>query len=163
MAAAWQPGEVIDRVVRLVKRARAEGTPVVWVQHEDEEMPHGSPGWQIIEELAPVTGEVVVEKHFRSSFEGTPLDAALAGLGVGRLVVCGAQSDFCVRSTVHAALDRGYDVVLVSDAHTTEGAFIDGVTIPAELIVHHQNRVMRSYVLPGRTSDIAPHDQVRLG
>jgi len=162
MSGVWQPGEVIGRIMKLVKRARAEGAPVVWVQHEDEDMFPGTPGWQIVEELAPVAGEPVVANRFRSSFEGTDLDSVLAGLSVGRLVVCGAQSDFCVRSTIHAALEKGYDVVLVADAHTTEDAAIDGVTIPAELIVAHQNCITRGYSLPGRTSDIQPHHQVRL-
>jgi nicotinamidase-related amidase len=159
----WHGPEVVARIGALVDRARAEGTPMVWIQHEGPGIQRGSKGWQIVAELCPADGEPVVAKRFRSSFEETELDAVLARLAVGRLVVCGAQSDFCVRHTVHAALERGYDVVLVADAHTTEDAEIDGVRIPAELIVAHQNRATRGYALPGRTSDIALHDEVRLG
>jgi nicotinamidase-related amidase len=162
MAGAWQSAEVVARIGALVDRARAEGAPVVWVRHQDEDMPHGSPGWQIVAALQPSAREPIVEKRFRSAFEDTDLDTVLAVLDVGRLVVCGAQSDFCVRHTVHAALERGYDVELVSDAHTTCDAEIDGTTIPAELIVAHQNAATRGYALPSRTSDIATHDQIRL-
>jgi len=162
MSSAWQSPEVVSRIGALVDRARAEGTPVVWVRHEDEDMPAGSPPWQIVAALRPSAREPIVEKRFRSAFEDTDLDTVLDVLDVGRLVVCGAQSDFCVRHTIHAALEKGYDVALASDAHTTTDAEIDGVTIPAELIVAQQNLATREYVLPGRTSRIAPHDQIRL-
>ena len=162
MSSAWQSPEVVSRIGALVDRARAEGTPVVWVRHEDEDMPACSPSWQIVAALRPSARESIVEKRFRSAFEGTDLDTVFDVLDVGRLVVCGAQSDFCVRHTIHAALEKGYDVALASDAHTTTDAEIDGVTIPAELIVAQQNLATREYVLPGRTSHIAPHDQIRL-
>ena len=162
MSSAWQAAEVVARIGALVDRARAEGTPVVWVRHQDDYMPPDSQPWQIVAALHPSAREPIVEKRFRSAFEGTDLEAVLGVLDVGRLVVCGAQSDFCVRHTIHAALEKGYDVALASDVHTTTDAEIDGLTIPAELIVAHQNSATREYALPGRTSRIAPHDQIRV-
>jgi hypothetical protein len=94
--------------------------PVVWVQNSDEQLARGSDGWQIVSELTPGDAEPLVEKNYGDSFEDTSPEAVLSGLGVGRLVVVGAQTDWCVRSTLHGALARGYDATLVSDAHTTE-------------------------------------------
>jgi nicotinamidase-related amidase len=60
----------------------------------------------------------------------------LSGLGVGRLVVVGAPSDACIRSTLHGAFVRGYDVTLVGDAHTTEDHTAWGAPPPDQVIAH---------------------------
>jgi nicotinamidase-related amidase len=117
---AHERDAVVANVAGLVERARREGVPVVWVQHSDEHLARGSDGWQIVAELAPGAAEPLVEKHHGDSFEDTALETVLSGLGVGRLVVVGAQTDWCVRSTLHGAFARGYDATLVGDAHTTE-------------------------------------------
>jgi nicotinamidase-related amidase len=111
---------VVANVGSLVEKARQEQIPVVWVQHSDEQLARGSDDWRIVPELAPDDAEPLVEKHYGDSFEDTTLETVLSGLGVGRLVVAGAQTDACIRSTLHGALVRGYDATLVSDAHTTE-------------------------------------------
>ena len=111
---------VVANVARLVERARRERIPVVWVQHSDEQIERGSDGWRIVPELAPDDAEPLVEKSYGDAFEGTGLETVLSGLGVGRLVVAGAQTDACIRSTLHGAFARGYDAILVGDAHTTE-------------------------------------------
>ena len=112
--------EVVANIGSLVEKARQEQVPVVWVQHADEDLPKGSEGWQIVPELTPGDAEPLVEKNYGDSFEDTTLETVLSGLGVGRLVVVGAQTDACIRSTLHGAIARGYDATLVSDAHTTE-------------------------------------------
>ena len=104
----------------LSTRRGGKQVPVVWVQHSDEQLARGSDEWRIVPELAPGDAEPLVEKHYGDAFEDTTLETVLSGLGVGRLVVAGAQTDECVRSTLHGALVRGYDATLVSDAHTTE-------------------------------------------
>src|SRR5262245_37491057 len=121
VAKAYARDQVIGNIARLVEKARAAGAPVVWVQQTDgENFPRGSEAWRIVPELAPRAGEPTIEKAYGDSFEETRLEAALAQLGVGRLVVAGAQTDACIRATLHGAFVRGYDVTLVSDAHTTE-------------------------------------------
>src|SRR4249920_2218786 len=117
---AHQRDAVVANVGSLVDKARQEQVPVVWVQHSDEHLVRGSDGWLIVPELTPGVAEALVEKNYGDSFEDTSLETVLSGLGVGRLVVVGAQTDWCVRSTLHGALARGYDATLVSDAHTTE-------------------------------------------
>ena len=120
VAEAHERDAVVANVGRMVEKARQEGIPVVWVQHSDEDLAKGSDEWRIVPELAPGDAEPLVHKNYGDSFEDTTLETVLSGLGVGRLVVVGAQTDACVRSTLHGALARGYDATLVSDAHTTE-------------------------------------------
>src|SRR4051812_29082425 len=110
---------VVANVGSLVEKARREQVPVVWVQHSSDELAKGSDAWRIVPELAPDDAEPLVEKTYGDSFEDTDLETVLSGLGVGRLLVVGAETDACVRSTLHGAFVRGYDAILVSDAHTT--------------------------------------------
>jgi len=137
VAGAHERDRVVANIATLVERARAQGTPVVWVQHSHpEQLPIDSDGWQLVPELSVAEGEPVVRKCYGDSFEDTDLEEVLAGLGVGHLVVAGAQSDACIRSTLHGALVRGYDTTLVSDAHTTEDLTEYGAPAPGDVIAH---------------------------
>jgi nicotinamidase-related amidase len=109
---------VVANVGSLVEQARRERVPVVWVQHSDDGLTRGSDEWRIVPELTPGDAEPLVEKNYGDSFEDTTLETVLSDLGVGRLVVVGAQTDACIRSTLHGAFVRGSDATLVSDAHT---------------------------------------------
>jgi hypothetical protein len=104
---AHERDAVVANVGRLVGKARRERVPVVWVQHSDEQLARGSDDWRIVPELAPGDAEPLVEKNYGDSFEDTTLETVLSGLGVGRLVVVGAQTDACIRSTLHGAFVRG--------------------------------------------------------
>lgn len=136
---AHRRDEVVANIVSLVDRARAAGNPVIWVQHSDDEMPVGSDAWQYVPELVARVDESVVHKSFGDSFEATDLEAVLAAKRVGRLVVTGAQTDMCIRSTLHGAVTRGYDALLVDDAHTTNDTEWDGVAVPASVAIAHTN------------------------
>ncbi|GHJ16697.1 MULTISPECIES: cysteine hydrolase family protein [unclassified Micromonospora] len=127
---------VVANIAALVERARAAGVPVVWVQHHSEELPTGSEQWRIVPELVRRDDEPLVHKAYGDSFEATDLEQVLAAGGVGRLVVTGAQTDACVRSTLHGAFTRGYDTTLVADAHTTEDLSAYGAPPPAQVIAH---------------------------
>jgi nicotinamidase-related amidase len=140
---------VIANISGLVDRARAESVPVVWVQHSDDNLPRGSQGWEYVPELARRDSEAVIHKGYGDSFEDTDLEAVLAERGVGRLVVTGAQTDACVRSTLHGALVRGYDVTLVGDAHTTEDLTDYGAP-PPEQVIAHTNLYWQWAEAPGR-------------
>jgi isochorismate hydrolase len=130
---------VIANINNLVDKARAEGVPVVWVQHSDDDMPHGSEGWQYVPELQRRDGEALVHKTYGDSFEDTDLESVLAAHKVGHVVVTGAQSDACIRSTLHGALVRGYDTTLVADAHTTEDLRQWGMPIGPEAAIAFTN------------------------
>lgn len=127
---------VVANVNSLVEKARQEQIPVVWVQHSDDGLPKGSDEWRIVPELSPDEAEPLIEKNYGDSFEGTTLEEVLSDLGVGRLVVVGAQTDACIRSTLHGAFARGYDATLVSDAHTTEDQTAWGAPPPEQVIAH---------------------------
>lgn len=152
---------VVVRTAALVDRARATGTPVVWVQ-DHASFAAGTPEWELEPPLHRLPGEPLVRKQYRDSFAATDLADVLTGLGATRLVVAGAQSDYCIRTTTQAAAARGFDVTLVSDAHTTTDAAYDGVAITGEQIVAHTTMYFRGLRYPGQRFDVAPHDQVRL-
>lgn len=132
-----------DRVVRninlLIEQARAAQAPVVWVQHSDEGLVRDSDGWQIVAGLVPGADEAIVHKKYGDSFAATDLASILADHEVGRLVVTGAQTDACIRSTLHGALTRGYDCTLVGDAHTTEDMRQWGSPISPEQAIEYTN------------------------
>ncbi|GEL93409.1 isochorismatase family protein [Cellulomonas composti] len=162
VAQAYRRDEVLANIAALVDRAREQGTPVVWVRHSSDELPLASEQWQIAPELAPAPDEPIVEKRYGDSFEDTTLEATLAEQGVGRLVVTGAQTDACVRSTLHGGFVRGYDVTLVSDAHTTDDFSQWGAPTP-DLVVAHTNLYWQFQGGPGRTADVASTADVTLG
>jgi nicotinamidase-related amidase len=151
VADAHERDAVVANVGSLVERARREQIPVVWVQHSDEDLPQGSEDWQIVPELAPGDTEPLVDKNYGDSFEDTNLEAVLSGLGVGRLVVVGAETDACIRSTLHGAFARGYDATLVGDAHTTGDKTPWGAP-PPDQVIAHTNLYWRYQAAPGRTA-----------
>jgi nicotinamidase-related amidase len=142
---------VVANVGNLVEKAREAQVPVVWVQHNDEGLVNGDEAWQIVPELSPDDSEPRVQKRYGDSFEDTNLESLLSDLGVGRLVVAGAQTDMCIRSTLHGALARGYDAILVKDAHTTEDLSAWGAPPPAAVIAH-TNLYWSDQKAPGRTA-----------
>jgi nicotinamidase-related amidase len=160
VANVYRRREVLDAVNRLVERARVAQVPVVWVQHADEELKAGSEGWQIVAELAPAAGEAIVEKRYRDAFEDTRLEQVLSRLGVGKLIVTGAQTDMCVRSTLHGALVRGYDATLVGDAHTTEDMTHRGAP-PPDAVIRHTNMYWRHQRAPGRSGGVIDSQDVK--
>ena len=149
VGAAHDRDAVVANCARLVDKARAADVPVVWVQHSADQMPIGSDGWQYVAELTQGDGEPVVHKRYPDSFEETDLEEVLARLGIGRLVVAGAQTDECIRSTLHGAIVRGYDATLVSDAHTTEDLSEWGAP-PPEKVIDHTNLYWSNHTAPGR-------------
>jgi nicotinamidase-related amidase len=148
---AYERDAVVANIGGLVEKARRERIPVVWVQHSDEQTVRGSDPWQIVPELARGESEPLVEKHYGDSFEDTTLESVLSHLKVGRLVVVGAQTDACIRSTLHGAFVRGYDTSLVSDAHTTEDQTAWGAP-PPEQVIAHTNLYWTYQTAPGRTA-----------
>jgi nicotinamidase-related amidase len=159
---AYDRDDVVARLRALVDKARAEGVDVVWVQHNSDELPTGTEPWRYVPELEFNDGEPVVQKRYGDSFEATDLEDVLASRGVGRLFVAGAQTDACVRSTLHGAFTRGYDTTLVSDAHTTEDLTAYGAPPPAQVIAH-TNLYWRFQEAPGRVAGTVTAAEVEFG
>jgi nicotinamidase-related amidase len=162
VAGAHERDAVVANVGSLVDKARRERVPVVWVQHSDEQTVRGSDNWRIVPELSPGDAEPLVEKSYGDSFEDTTLETVLSGLAVGKLIVVGAQTDACVRSTLHGAVVRGYDATLVSDAHTTEDQSAWGAPPPAQVIAH-TNLYWTYHSAPGRTAGTVKTKDVDFG
>ncbi|MFG2159112.1 cysteine hydrolase family protein [Streptomyces olivaceus] len=152
LAGAHDRDGVIANIDTLVGRARAADVPVVWVQHADDELVRDTEPWQYVPELVRRDDEPLVHKCYGDSFEDTTLEDVLAERRVGRVVVTGAQTDMCVRSTLHGAFVRGYDVTLVGDAHTTEDLTQFGAPPPAQ-VVAHTNLYWRWQGAPGRRAE----------
>lgn len=159
VAGAHERDVVVANIASLVHKARRESIPVIWVQHCDEGLERGSDAWCIVPELNPASTEALIDKSYGDSFEATSLEAVLGDLHVGRLYVTGAQTDACIRSTIHGAFTRGYDVTLISDAHTTEDLTQWGAP-PPEQVIAHTNLYWNDHSAPGRTAGSVPTTEV---
>lgn len=154
MEGAWESPRIIENVRIAVDGARTAGVPVIWIQHGDEQLVEGTKAWEWVPELVPAESEVVIGKHFNSSFEETNLAEVMAGYGATHVVLAGAATNWCIRATAYGALERGYDLTLVRDAHTTEDMdFGNGKVIPARDIITELNTAMQWVTYPGRHND----------
>ena len=151
--------EIIANIGALVHRARTERVPVIWVQHSDDGLVEHTEGWEYVLELQRHEVETVVHKRYGDSFEDTTLESELAARRVGRVVLAGAQTDACIRATLHGAFVRGYDTVLVSDAHTTEDFSSYGLPT-ADKVIAHTNMYWTWQAGPGRRADVVEAAEV---
>lgn len=164
VAEAWDRQRIVGNVARVVERARERGVPVIWVQHGDDELHPDTPAWQWVPELKPAPGEARIRKRFNSAFEETPLETELAKLGATHVVLAGAATNWCIRATAYGALERGYDLTLVSDAHTT-GTLEpeDGPVIEAGPVIAELNIAMTWVSYPGRRNRAVKAEAVEFG
>lgn len=160
VANGWDRDGVLERLSTLIGRARKDGVPVVYVQHIDEELVEGAEAWRIHERVAPRESESIVAKRYGDAFVETTLSETLARLEAGHLIIAGAQTDACIRSTVHRAMGLGYDVTLAADCHTTDDRDWGGVSISGEQIVGHFNLAIRFSEYPGQIIRAVPHTEI---
>ncbi len=157
----WNAEKVVANISKVVAAARAAGAPVIWVQHDDDELVSGSDEWHIVPVLSPQPEELIVPKHFNSAFQQTELKQKLQALGVNHVVLCGAASNWCIRATAYSALECGFDLSLVADAHTTEDMDMrDGSVIPARDIVRELNVGIHWVTYPDRQNESVPTAEV---
>lgn len=166
MAHAWESARIVANLEQLVDRARQRGVPVIWVQHSNGDLPFGSDAWKLVPSLVPEQSELVIHKTFNSSFAETELDQKLRSLGISDLVLAGAATNWCIRATAYAAVERGYNLTLVGDAHTTEPIELpDGKTVSAESMINDLNIVFQWIRVPKvhtevvATRDVLVHAQ----
>ena len=159
---AWHRDEIVKNINSVVEQARAGNTKVIWIQHSSEDLPIESEGWEIVPELKPLDSEPIVRKIYRSSFEDTELEPLLDKFGVSHLYITGAQTNNCVRHTTHAALERGYDVTVIKDAHTTSDLKWGSFNIHATDLIDDLNVSFLDYDLPGRKANLASTAEVVL-
>lgn len=161
---AWDAPRIVGNVAQAVARARAQRVPVVWVQHADHNLVAGSDEWHWVPALAPAADEALIPKQFNSSFEQTALEATLDRLGATHIVLAGAATNWCIRATAYGALERGYDLTLIEDAHTTETMDLgDGRRVEAAAVVADLNVAMTWLSYPGRRNRVMPAATVAFG
>lgn len=159
---AYRRNEVIAAIQNLIELARSENAPVIWIQHSDEAMPPHSEGWQLVPELIRNSTDPLIFKIYGDAFEDTKLTDELDSLNVGRVVVTGAQTDACIRATIHGAFTRGYDTTLVSDAHTTEDLTSYGLP-PPQTIIEFTNTYWTWQSAPRRKATVEKSTGVKFG
>jgi nicotinamidase-related amidase len=159
VSAGHDRDNVVANVAKVVEKARAAAVDVVWVQHSSDELPRDSEQWQYVPELELRDDEPVVHKQYGDSFEDTDLEDVLASRGIGTLIVAGAQTDACIRSTLHGAIARGYDATLVADAHTTEDLSAWGAP-PPDQVIAHTNMYWGEHTAPGRKAGTVTTDEL---
>ena len=162
VAEANERDEIIRTISRLVDKARLESVPVLWVRHSDEHLVRDDDDWQIVSALVPRPDESIVDKRYGDAFEETSLESHLADLKVGHLVIVGAETDACIRSTLHGAFVRGYDVTLVSDAHTTSD-YSEWGGIPPVQVIAHTNLYWEQTSAPGRQALTVKAEELEFG
>jgi len=162
VANAYDRDAVVANIQTLVEKAHREQVPVVWVQDIGEDRTPGTESFEVVPELTPAPSDPRVHKEYGDSFEATTLETVLSDLAVGRLLVTGAQTDACIRSTIHGALTRGYDTLLVSDAHTTEDLTEWGAP-PPDQVIAHTNLYWTYHSAPGRTAGTVKTEDVDFG
>ena len=164
MTDTFDRNRVVGNVALAVRRARESRVPVIWVQHDDDDLPRDTPGWQWVPELKPAPGESRIYKHYNSAFEDTPLLADLDDAGVSRLFLAGAATNWCIRATAYGALDRGFDVTLIADAHTTgDLELAPGRVVEARSMIDDLNAAVRWLSYPGRKNAVANAAEVDFG
>jgi nicotinamidase-related amidase len=155
LSSVWDAKRIVGNLETLVAKARAAGIPVIWVQHSDNELKYGSEPWRLAPNFVPTAAEIAIHKKYNSSFANTDLDPKLKSLGISRLVLAGAASNWCIRATAYAAVDRGYNLVVVSDAHSTEPIQLSGgKVVPAEAIVADLNTVFEWLSVPNVRTEV---------
>jgi nicotinamidase-related amidase len=140
--------ETVANIAALIAKARSAGARVVYIQHHDQVDPAlqpGQPGFAIRAAIAPQPGETVMVKRICDTFTGSNLEQLLRDAGIRCLVTCGIQSDFCVDSATRGAMNRGFEVTLAADAHTTW----DNDVLTAEQIIAHVNATLPNMSGPG--------------
>ncbi len=149
-------GEVLlSRVERLIERARRANAPVIYVQHcgpvgEIDEP--DTPGWQIHSRIEPQPEDLLIHKRHPDAFQGTSLAGELERRGIRRLIIVGLQTEYCVDTTCRSAYGRGFDVVLVADAHSTWPTD----RLSAEEVIAHHNATLGGWFV-----ELAKADEVR--
>ena len=154
VADAYLRDEKVANMASAVAKARAASIPVIWVRHSAEDLPLHTDGWQIVPELVPLAGEEIIEKTFRNTFIETNFEEVLAARKISHLYICGAETNNCVRHTSMGALDFGYDVTLIEDAHTTTGFEWNGYEVDAARVIDEQNTNFVGVELPTCSADV---------
>ncbi len=163
MASAYKSKEVLDNINILLAQARTSRTPVIYVQHDGPTghgLAVGSPAWAIHPMITPQAGEIIVHKRASDSFYDTMLKRELEAQGIEHLVIVGGETEYCVDTTIRRATVEGYDVTLVSDAHTTTD-YAEAI-LPAAQRIAYLNDVVDGFASDTHSITVKPTHEVTL-
>lgn len=140
-AGPYNRAAVVANIKELSKACRSKKIPVVYIQHDGgpgDELEHGSAGWEIDRELAPLPGEKVFEKRYNSAFRGTGLREYLDKTGAKSIILCGMQTEYCLDVSCKVAFEYGYEVTVPQSTTTTfDNAFASG----KDLSEYYENKI----------------------
>lgn len=152
---------IVKRLNNLANRVRQAGGLVIYFQHNG---PEGDPlhpdciGWKLLPNLEANESDCFISKTACDAFLETNLSSTLDEAKIGRLIITGCATDFCVDTTIRSALARGYDTLAPSDGHTTA----DRPYLNAEKIIEHHSAVWSEFISPGGVANVAPCASVSL-
>ena len=153
---------VVSRINAVARALRQSGGTVIFIQQDGpkgDTFEPGTPGSELLSSLEREPGDPVVHKSACDSFYGTELAAVLGRRGVRRLLVTGCATDFCVDTTVRAAMSREYEVLVVADGHTTA----DRPHVDAISLIRHHNWLWRDLIHPKVRVEVMDADTVIAG
>lgn len=156
---AYRAREVLEQINKLLAKARASKTPIIYVQHDGEAghpLEVGTEGWQIHPDIKPHEQDLIIRKRASDSFFETTLQTELEARRITHLIVTGCMTEYCVDTTSRRAVSTGYNVTLVSDAHTT----IDNKPLTAAQIIAHHNALLDGFDAGSHTITVKPADEV---
>jgi nicotinamidase-related amidase len=135
----YQAEEVTEKINCLIKNARQNDVPLIFVRHQDEKyMQFGSDIWQIYDGLDARKSDFYIEKKTPDSFFETSLQELLAANQIEEIYLCGMQTDYCIDTTCRSAFGKKIKAFLIEDAHST---FQTG-ELKAEQIIKHHNKII---------------------
>jgi nicotinamidase-related amidase len=147
---------VISNIQQLLGNARSNNVPIIYIQHNaptGKMLEPGTKAWEIHPEITPAIRDTVIQKTTPDAFYKTNLQEVLQKLPIERLIIAGIQSEVCVDTTCRNAYSLGYEITLVTDAHSTW----DSGELTAQQIINHHNQVLRWFADTQETKDIIFH------
>ncbi|ENY73286.1 isochorismatase family protein [Aeromonas diversa CDC 2478-85] len=152
--------QVIDNINRLAHAVRARDGHVIYIQHNGlpgEALAPDTPGWALHAGLEVDEEDERIGKSACDSFLGTRLGAHLHRLAPSRLLISGCATDFCVDTTLRSAAAQGFNLVAVSDAHTTA----ERPHLSAAQVIAHHHWMWEGLILPdGKRVTLLPTERL---
>lgn len=146
--------KILINLKNLLANARNNHIPIFYIQHNapiGKTLEPGTKEWEIHPEITPTNTETIIQKTTPDAFYKTNLQEELQKLHIEHLVLAGIQSEVCVDTTCRNAYSLGYDITLVTDAHSTW----DAGELTAQQIINHHNQVLRWFAETKETKEIA--------
>lgn len=122
--------KVIENIKKLITAARGNDKEILYVRHDDgkdTELEQGADGWQIYNDVAPISNEVIFEKKYNSAFFKTGLREYLVSKNIDTIILVGLQTEYCIDATLKSAFDYEYKIIIPEETNTTfDNEFLSG-------------------------------------